>query len=125
MSLVRGLADALRRLDRVNLLDSRRSALEQAAIAIEGAVRQSLSHAPGDDHTTPWLRTGELRASVGHQSDGAVAVVGSTSQVAVYQELGTPSIPPRSFLASSAAAAAEAAVLGIADTIGAALRGTS
>src|SRR5271155_3087455 len=50
----------------------------------------------------PLLRTGEMRDSITHSVDGNQGCVGSDSQIAVYQELGTRHIPPRSFLVSSA-----------------------
>ncbi|SIO50139.1 Bacteriophage HK97-gp10, putative tail-component [Bradyrhizobium erythrophlei] len=52
----------------------------------------------------PLLRTGELRDSIGYKviSDHE-AEVGSNLEIAVYQELGTVHIPPRSFLAAAAA----------------------
>jgi phage gpG-like protein len=51
----------------------------------------------------PLLRTGQLRDSIGHTVDGSTrATVGSNEDVAVYQELGTATIPPRSFLLSTA-----------------------
>lgn len=52
---------------------------------------------------TPLLETGEMRDSIGHRLDGDHAVVvGSDNKKAVYHELGTPTIPPRSFLVSAA-----------------------
>lgn len=51
----------------------------------------------------PLLREGDLRDSIEFQADGDQAAVGSDDPVAEYQELGTSTIPPRSFLASSAA----------------------
>jgi phage gpG-like protein len=52
----------------------------------------------------PLLRTGELRDSIEHTivSDHE-AQIGSNLDIAVYQELGTRTIPPRSFLAQAAA----------------------
>ena len=52
----------------------------------------------------PLLRTGELRDSIEHKvvSDDE-AQIGSNLDIAVYQELGTQTIPPRSFLAAAAA----------------------
>jgi HK97 gp10 family phage protein len=50
----------------------------------------------------PLLRTGELRDSIEHKVIGLVAHVGSNSDVAVYQELGTSKMPPRSFLGGAA-----------------------
>src|SRR6185437_3640821 len=46
----------------------------------------------------PLLRTGEMRDSIQHSADHHEARVGSNSDIAVYQELGTSKIPPRSFL---------------------------
>lgn len=46
----------------------------------------------------PLLRTGELRDSIEAVVKGNEAVVGSTSEIAMYQELGTAKIPPRPFL---------------------------
>src|SRR5205814_4154762 len=46
----------------------------------------------------PLLRSGELRDSISHQVEGLTAVAGSTSDVMVYQELGTPEIPPRAVM---------------------------
>jgi hypothetical protein len=56
---------------------------------------------------TPLLDTGALRDSISafvqmHGPGHGRAVVGSNSDIAVYQELGTSRIPPRSFLMSSA-----------------------
>jgi phage gpG-like protein len=50
----------------------------------------------------PLLRTGELRDSISHQVQGLRAVIGSTSDVMVYQELGTSKIPPRPVLGPAA-----------------------
>jgi HK97 gp10 family phage protein len=46
----------------------------------------------------PLLRTGEMRDSIDKSVSGMEATIGSTSQIAVYQELGTDKIPPRPFL---------------------------
>lgn len=50
----------------------------------------------------PLLRTGKLRDSIEHKVEGHTAHVGSNNPVAVYQELGTSRIPPRSFLGGAA-----------------------
>ena len=50
----------------------------------------------------PLLRTGEMRDSIEHQVQGHVGYVGSDNMKAVYQELGTVHIPPRSFLMGAA-----------------------
>jgi hypothetical protein len=52
----------------------------------------------------PLLRTGELRDSIEYEVHGNKGAVGSNLDIAVYQELGTAKIPPRSFLVSSAIA---------------------
>ena len=51
---------------------------------------------------TPLLETGEMRDSIGWWSEGLEGQVGSNSDIAVYQELGTSHIPPRSFLVGAA-----------------------
>ncbi len=52
---------------------------------------------------TPLLETGAMRDSIEHSVTGPrTAHVGSNDQNAVYQELGTSKIPPRSFLMGAA-----------------------
>src|SRR6267142_5231921 len=53
---------------------------------------------------TPLLETGELRASIEWNADGNQGYVGSNNEKAVWHELGTARIPPRSFLAGAAMA---------------------
>lgn len=60
--------------------------------------RERLGFTPND----PLLRNGALRDSISRQVQGDEAAVGSTSDVMVYQELGTPSIPPRPVLGPAA-----------------------
>ncbi|HEV2700470.1 MAG TPA: hypothetical protein VGV09_02480, partial [Steroidobacteraceae bacterium] len=50
---------------------------------------------PADE---PLLRTGELRDSISHEVRGHEVAIGSTSDVMVFQELGTSRIPPRPVL---------------------------
>lgn len=59
----------------------------------------------GYDPNEPLLRDGKLRDSIEHTivSDRE-AEIGSNEDVAVYQELGTATIPARSFLAGAASA---------------------
>ena len=64
----------------------------------------------GYNEDDPLLRTGDMRDSIQHTVEAKEAVVGSTSVIAMYQETGTPSIPPRSFLGSSAVQEAPAIV---------------
>lgn len=70
------------------------------------AEKEKLGFAPPDN---PLLRTGALRDSIGHVVQNLEAQVGSNSEIAEYQELGTIHIPPRSFLGLSAARKADAA----------------
>lgn len=62
----------------------------------------------------PLLRDGSMRDSISHYTDGGDGYVGSPSKIALYQELGTDKIPPRSFLAGATRAKeAEIADLGV------------
>lgn len=92
----------------------RREALERSAAVMAEAVRQTLSEAPeGGEHDLPWLRSGALRDSIGHESDDSEAVIGSADSVAVFQEAGTDRVPPRPFLAPVAERDGEAAARSI------------
>jgi phage gpG-like protein len=64
------------------------------------ADRERRGYAPNE----PLLRTGEMRDSITHEITkyGEEAIVGSTSEIALWQELGTNKIPPRPFLLPSA-----------------------
>lgn len=50
----------------------------------------------------PLLRDGTLRESYTHEVEGLEAVIGSDSDIAVYQEVGTAKIPPRPVLGPAA-----------------------
>jgi hypothetical protein len=63
------------------------------------AEKEALGYAPPDN---PLLRTGEMRDSIEHKVIGDEAHVGSDNDKALWQELGTASIPPRSFLGGAA-----------------------
>lgn len=58
------------------------------------ADRISKGFTPDD----PLLRTGTLRDSIEVKAEGNEAIVGTPDEVALYQECGTSSIPPRPFL---------------------------
>ena len=65
------------------------------------AEKRRLGYADAENDN-PELRTGEMRDSIGHSYDfgNFTFTVGSTSEIAVYQELGTANgLPPRPFLA--------------------------
>jgi HK97 gp10 family phage protein len=116
-----GLAELSARLGQLDLDAVLRRALE-AAQRIESAVRESLSHTPGGQHETPWLRTAQLRDSIAREADGTQAVIGSSNMIAVYQELGTRSVPPRPFLAPAAGAHGQAVAEAIGNAAAEALR---
>jgi HK97 gp10 family phage protein len=75
----------------------------------------------------PLLRSGELRDSIEYtiKEPGRLAEVGSNSDIAVYQELGTSTIPARSFLAGAAHAMGPAVAHVVRDVVGAAIAGRS
>jgi HK97 gp10 family phage protein len=58
------------------------------------ADRVAKGYTPDD----PLLRDGKMRDSISNGVSGHEAVIGSDSNIAVYQELGTDKIPPRPFL---------------------------
>jgi len=57
--------------------------------------------ASGYTENDPLLRDGTLRDTISHEVSGLDAVIGSTSDIMVYQELGTETIPPRAVLGPS------------------------
>ncbi|PUA19579.1 hypothetical protein [Glaciimonas sp. PCH181] len=58
--------------------------------------------AKGFTPNDPLKRTGELGETISHKLDAFDAVIGSTSDIMVYQELGTDRIPPRAVLGPAA-----------------------
>ena len=99
--------------------------LKKCAVAVEETARSEIGHyqgevapfagwteladstkadrlAKGFTENDPLLRTGQLRDSISHQVGGLEAVIGSTSDIMVYQELGTDRIPPRAVLGPAA-----------------------
>ncbi len=73
-----------------------------------------LGYSPPDN---PELRTGALRDSISHRTDGLSAVIGSTSMVMVYQELGTRYMSARPILGMGAAHQGERAAKLIGKTL--------
>jgi phage gpG-like protein len=71
------------------------------------AVRANLATPPGGPHDQPWRQTGALQSGIAATADGLTAHIGSNDPAAAPQELGTATIPPRPFLAPSAASLAE------------------
>lgn len=66
------------------------------------AATQADRVAKGYPADEPLLRTGQLAASIEHKAElapgGAEGLVYSEDKIALYQEIGTSRIPPRSFL---------------------------
>jgi HK97 gp10 family phage protein len=106
MITLTGLADLLARIPADQ---AAHDALESAAAALAGGVRDKLeTPPPGGPHETPWKQSGALADSITHETDGATAIIGSASPVAAWQECGTGRIPPRPFLAPAAQQSGEA-----------------
>ena len=103
MIAVAGLAALQEKLRRLDLEAAKSSVLERAAIDLQDAVRRRLSHVPGESHEAPWRRSGALARSVSYALAGGIAIVGSDDPVAIDQECGTRTDPPRPFLAPTAA----------------------
>ena len=116
---LRDLVDGLRGLDLARL---QHEALAAQAGEIAQAVRIALDQTPGGPHDYPWRESGALHASIGSQSEGLEAEVGSTDPVAAWQEHGTPALPPRPFFGPVAEAHAEPAATAIAEAVVHALR---
>jgi len=99
--------------------------LKKCAVAIEKTAKDEIGHYQGEvspfagwveladvtkmdrvahgyTENDPLLRSGKLRDSIGHQVESFEAVIGSTSDIMVYQELGTERIPPRAVLGPAA-----------------------
>lgn len=95
--------------------------LKKCAVAIDNTAKAEIGHyqpdvgsfagwveladatkadrsAKGFSENDPLLRSGELRDSISHEIDGLEAVIGSTSDIMVYQECGTSRIPPRAVM---------------------------
>jgi HK97 gp10 family phage protein len=51
---------------------------------------------------SPLIVTGELYASIEHETHGDEAVIGTKSEIGAAQEFGTPNIPPRPFMGPAA-----------------------
>lgn len=117
MIRVSGLAEAIAALRDADAAGTMAAVLEKQAEALAGVVREALGTPPGGDHGRPWVRTGALQGSIGHDAEGLQAAVGSNDPAAAPQELGTVHLPPRPFLAP----AAEAAAPGVAVAVGAAV----
>lgn len=73
--------------------------------------------AQGYSENDPLLRSGKLRDSIKRNAGTNEAYVGSDDDIAVYQELGTETIPARSFLGGAAVRKGDEAVEVLADVL--------
>lgn len=71
------------------------AALAESTTKLAAQLRDLLNTPPGGPHTHPWRETGDLHDSIECRSDANEAAVGSTSEIALYQEHGTATVPPR------------------------------
>lgn len=121
---IKGLTELRERLERLRAEQVMARALAEQAERVAEAVREGLSNPPGGgEHDRPWLQSGSLRDSIGAQSDGPNAAVGSSDPAAAPQEMGTSRMPPRPFLAPVAASMGEEVARGVAEAVVAALQG--
>jgi len=93
---------------------AKREALEKAAVIVEEEAKRVIGTydygwpplAPSTlakkSADTPLLETGEMRDSIEHSSNADEARIGSNNDKAVWHELGTSHVPPRSFLMQAA-----------------------
>lgn len=121
---ISGLNELRGRLERLRPQEIMTRALAEQAESMAQNVRDGLSAPPGaTGHDRPWLQSGALRDSVGAQADGLKAVVGSSDPAAVPQEIGTAKMPPRPFLAPTAASMGQDAAQAVGARVAAALKG--
>jgi hypothetical protein len=129
-------------------IEAEHHALKRAAVLVEKAVKEKIGYyqaqagpfvawaelaestqqargRAGFPENEPLLVTGELYNSIGHVVDrpGRMAHIGSDNDKAIWQELGTARIPPRSFLGSAAVEQKEKVVKIIGEDVVAALAG--
>src|SRR4051794_31194046 len=124
MKSFNSFADFSRHLGTLAVIESEHHALEQCGEIVEKAAKAKIGKyqqgagpfaawAPlaestkedrarlGYPEDEPLLREGTLRDSIEHKVVFPEAHIGSNSEIAVYQELGTKTIPPRSFLGTA------------------------
>lgn len=103
--------------------EAARGAFRAGVDTLADAVRERLSHGPGEEHDAPWMQSGALRDSVGvsMDQDGWRGVVGSSDAAASPQELGTVHAEARPFLAPVAVGEGEGLARRILDRVGATL----
>ena len=123
---IKGLTGLRERLTHLRIEEVMARALAEQAERVAAAVREGLSGPAGvGGHDRPWLQSGALRNSVGAQSAGLQAVVGSNDPAAAPQEMGTSRIQARPFLAPIASSMGEDVAGAVGAKVAAALRDAS
>lgn len=75
------------------------AALEAIGMQAEANAKVEVTSAVYDTPQSPtYVRTGALRNSITHDSDGEAAYVGSNIEYAAYVEMGTSKMSPRPFI---------------------------
>ena len=121
---IKGLSELRQRLAQLRPDEIIAGALAEQAQRLAEAVQDRLSEPEGaGSHDTPWVRTGALRDSISATANGLEAAVGSNDPAAAPQEMGTSRIPPRPFLAPTAAASGEQIARAIGQNVANTLRG--
>lgn len=127
MMTIQQFIRTLDQVARIEVPDAQAASLEEAGSVIDTYAKAQIGHydltppagfpswpqladstkkdrvREGFPENEPLLRTGELRDSIHHEVlDFDLAVVGSDSDIMVYQELGTETIPPRPVMGPAA-----------------------
>lgn len=71
------------------------SALAEEARQLADTLRETLATPPGGPHSHPWQRSGVLHDSIEVETGDSEAVILSRDPVALYQENGSATLPPR------------------------------
>lgn len=120
------LAELIGRLGRLDLDPVQHRALAEAAQSLDEALRDAFAVPEPGAQQTAAMRT-ELRNSITHRVGTSRAMIGSTSMVAMRQEVGGRCAPPRPLIARLGAergkSIAEATSAAVVDAIRAALTG--
>jgi len=115
-------SDVATRISQMASLEGDKAFLEAVGTKIEGEAKEIIGHYQRSDtgpfpeweeldpatkadrvskgfaENEPLLRTGDLRDSIHHKVVGHFVAIGSDNPIAIYQEMGTSTIPPRPFL---------------------------
>ena len=71
------------------------AALADEARQLADTLRETLATPPGGPHSHPWQRSGNLHDSIEVETSDNEAAIFSRDPVALYQENGSATLPPR------------------------------